>query len=647
MTIVWYTNDVSDIWLQVRKCRERKKYQQIIDTVNSGNVKCVRRMMKKNGEKYFSKIVYYLTHNKLRLFVCQIFFVFVTIFFSMSFTIRGFYTVIKKSGYNALTKANFIKILTSPSAIIYIVMMVFIICLMMLLNVVMCTVLMDEECRSERKTVFGYLVQTEKYFFRFVFSKRVSRIFYMLPFAYAVYLPLGIMISVNNVVIRHLMQVCIKASGAERFFGVCIGLYILSLVIVVKKFPYISYLVIADTTFKTAAVNTKVGIKKGAGRFCALFLFQVLTILTCVLVYAAMIVVSIFMLKFVASGDNILTGFYETFEKINFAAAIIFFVLCGVGNMTAALEVSESHKMKQYLDNHSMKQKNRYAVWGLIIIVSLISVYLDIRVFLGGNISTYSNMGNVTICAHRGASSDAPENTVPAVLKAIEEGADYVEIDVRLTSDGQVVLMHDATTKRTTDGNLKVSEATYDELSELDAGIKFSEEYAGTKIPTLEEVMDVCRGKIMMNIELKPSGSDGELERKVAELITDKFMVEQCVVTSFKQKSLIMIKKLNPDIVTGYIYSFGYSNNLHYEAMDILSMDAKYLTRAVVSGAHRKGITVFAWTVNKRQEMRRMVSIGVDNIITDKVAVAKEIIYEKNDNKLMDIWKYLASFYTQ
>lgn len=92
----------------------------------------------------------------------------------------------------------------------------------------------------------------------------------------------------------------------------------------------------------------------------------------------------------------------------------------------------------------------------------------------------------------------------------------------------------------------------------------------------------------MMNIELKTVRNDGELEAKVAQMLKENNMEEQCIVTSFKQRSLVRIKKDDPDIVTGYIYSFGYSNRTNYEAMDVLSIDARYLTRQVVTGAHKK-----------------------------------------------------------
>jgi glycerophosphoryl diester phosphodiesterase len=140
-------------------------------------------------------------------------------------------------------------------------------------------------------------------------------------------------------------------------------------------------------------------------------------------------------------------------------------------------------------------------------------------------------------------------------------------------------------------------------------------------------------------------GSTGELEEKVAAIIAHNNMEEQCVVTSFKQSALLRIKKYDENILTGYIYGFGYSNRMNYEAMDVLSIDYRYVTREIVTGAHKKGIAVYAWTVNSRRDMRRMKAIGVDNIITDKVSLAKETMYEKSGNEIADIWKYIIKSY--
>ena len=294
-----------------------------------------------------------------------------------------------------------------------------------------------------------------------------------------------------------------------------------------------------------------------------------------------------------------------------------------------------------YVDNADLNKQTHYVLVSMVAVACVLAIYLNVRFLSAGTTPTYASLGATLITAHRGSSSEAPENTIPAFEKAIEEGADYVEMDVRLTSDGELVLMHDPSTERTTGVDKLVCDTTYEELQQLDAGAEFSDEYAGTKIPTLQEAIDTCKGKVMMNIELKTVRNDGELEAKVAQELKENNMEEQCIVTSFKQRSLVRIKKDDPDIVTGYIYSFGYSNRTNYEAMDVLSIDARYLTRQVVTGAHKKGIMVCAWTVNTSSEMRRMMAIGVDNIITDRVPLAKRTLKHKDSNAVSDMVKYI------
>lgn len=590
---------------------------------------------------YILRVRYFLAHNKIKVVLCQLAFLLVSSFILVPVVFRGFYLAIKLSGYSSITKENFLDVLIKPGSIIYILLLIVLLMVFMLLNLTMYVVLFDAALRHSRQGLFGYLVQVEKYFFRFFGKKKIGRIFYMLPFAFAVYMPPFLMALNNNTVTKYLLKLCIRETGKKAFWIGFIVIYLISIWIMSVKIPYIRLLILGNEETAKAARQTRLTCRESVHHFIFQALWEIFVGLFCVLLYAIFIVVSVLVIKAKSDGDNVLILFYEVYNNINIVVGALLLFICGMFNISAVLQLARPKMLMYHVDDADLKKQTHYVLVSLVAVACMLAVYLNVRFLSAGATPTYASLGATLITAHRGSSSEAPENTIPAFEKAIEEGADYVEMDVRLTSDGELVLMHDPSTKRTTGVDKLVCDSTYEELQQLDAGAEYPEEYAGTKIPTLKDAIDTCKGKVMMNIELKTVRNDGELEKKVAELLRENHMEEQCIVTSFKQRSLVRIKKDDPDIVTGYIYSFGYSNRTNYEAMDVLSIDARYLTRQVVTGAHKKGIMVCAWTVNTSSEMRRMMAIGVDNIITDRVPLAKRTLKHKDSNAVSDMVKYI------
>lgn len=233
------------------------------------------------------------------------------------------------------------------------------------------------------------------------------------------------------------------------------------------------------------------------------------------------------------------------------------------------------------------------------------------------------------ITAHRGSSKTAPENTAAAIAAAIEELADFVELDVQMTADGVVVLGHDANLKRVAGQNRAISSLTWEELQALDVGSWFSSQFAGERIPSLTEVMELCKGQISMNIEIKNVGKDSALPEAVVALIQENGMEEQCVVTSTSLNYLKKVKELAPELRTGYIISAAYGDFYSNEAVDFISIRSSFVNEALVEKAHAQGKAIHAWTVNTKSEMERLRLLGVDNLITDYPVLAREIIYRE------------------
>ena len=240
-----------------------------------------------------------------------------------------------------------------------------------------------------------------------------------------------------------------------------------------------------------------------------------------------------------------------------------------------------------------------------------------------GSAITADMLSMIQITAHRGSSGKAPENTMAAMAKALDDLADYVEIDVQETKDGVVVLGHDDSLKRVSGINRPISFYTFEELQKIDVGTWFSADFQGERIPSLEETMEFCKGRI------KDLGSGSRLPDKVAELIDKHQMREQCVVTSVRFSYLARIKELDPEIRTGYIISAAYGDYYSSDDIDFISLRSSFVSERLVEAAHAKGKAVHAWTVNSKSEMERMKMLGVDNIITDYPVIAREILYRE------------------
>lgn len=225
------------------------------------------------------------------------------------------------------------------------------------------------------------------------------------------------------------------------------------------------------------------------------------------------------------------------------------------------------------------------------------------------------------IIGHRGAAGEAPENTLRSFQLAFEQGADAIELDIHLSADGELVVIHDHTIDRTTNGTGAVADLTLSELKRYDAGGWFHEQFAGEQIPTLLEVFEIVPKDRMVNIEIKAK-TGGSLEAKLIALLRRTGMMEQAVVSSFNHKVLKHLKQIAPEVKIGLLYTanfvdhricaegFGapvFSLHPHYSMIDL----------GDVQLATESGMQVYPYTMNNEADMRAFIQAGVSGIITD------------------------------
>jgi glycerophosphoryl diester phosphodiesterase len=233
------------------------------------------------------------------------------------------------------------------------------------------------------------------------------------------------------------------------------------------------------------------------------------------------------------------------------------------------------------------------------------------------------------ITAHRGASVAAPENSMAAFRAALDAGADYIELDVQHTKDRQVVVIHDGDLMRMGGEPRKVAALTAAELATIDIGRKYAPQFTGETPPTLEQVIDLVRGRMKINIELKYNVPDPGLAPAVIELLRREDFLDQVVITSLDYAALKQVESIEPRLRTGHIITASVGNVLRTEA-DFLSLNSAQASASLVRRAHRAGKEVHVWTVNTPEVMLRMLERGVDNIITDDPAMAARVLRERS-----------------
>ena len=242
--------------------------------------------------------------------------------------------------------------------------------------------------------------------------------------------------------------------------------------------------------------------------------------------------------------------------------------------------------------------------------------------------SFFDFQDNVQISAHRGSSMKAPENTIPAIEQAIIDGADYVEIDVRMTSDGVPVLLHDRDLRRVAGRPEAVWELTLDEVRRLDAGSWFHPGFSGVGIPTLEEAIEVVRGRAKLYLEIKFSPHTPDLTRNVVEVLQENDFIEDVLIGAMHSGILREVRSMEPGLRTSLlIHTF--IGEPDRELLDALGLRAAITSTHDVREARRHGHELHVWTVNDRREMSKFIDMGVDNIITDVPDVLADLLEER------------------
>ncbi|MEM8947846.1 MAG: glycerophosphodiester phosphodiesterase [Pseudomonadota bacterium] len=246
-----------------------------------------------------------------------------------------------------------------------------------------------------------------------------------------------------------------------------------------------------------------------------------------------------------------------------------------------------------------------------------------------------SSLDLPSIIGHRGSAGLAPENTLAGIRRAYEEGATWVEFDVKLTSDDVPILMHDDRLSRTTNGKGKVAAMTLNELQSLDAGAWFGSEFTGERVPTLHATLELCIGLgLGMNVELKPCpGREEETARitlqMIAEMWSDRLSLPPPLISSFDEKALTAAYDISPALPRGCLVTRVprvWQKKMARFGCRTLNVSNRWIRKKHVESAREAGVPVLVYTVNDPDRALALLDMGVTAIFTDRVDLMRKAL---------------------
>lgn len=592
-----------------------------------------------------------LTLNFMTLIKFEFLFKVMTTAIFMPLFLLGFKLAMKLTGYSYLTIENIIGFITNPITIITGLLILIAMTVYSMFEIIGIIVIFDESVRGDKIRLLDVIRAAGTGCLKAFRPSNVLVCFFVLfliPFV-------NVGISTNVVDQLKLPEFIMDYIHSNILYTVIYILILVFLAVLLIRWIYsLHYMVLEGLSFRKAR---KKSIALGKKRYIPdLSSWAIILVLNTVF-YMFIIILGIFgidVLNHVMVNHPIWESIIVTLIGIVIGIALLAYIMLNTPISYAAIS-------NTFYKNKELKGEERAPFDAINTVAGektaiaykraktaiIVITFLGI---IGGGILSYaviSGRANVNfevtrvmeITAHRGASVDYPENTMAAFKAAKELGADWIELDVQQTKDGIIIVSHDSNFKRTCKVDKKVWEVTYDEVKTYDAGSAFGKEFAGEKIPSLEEVVEYAKfNNIRLNIELKPTGHEENFEQNVLDIIDKYDFAERCVITSQNYAVLVNVKNINPEIKTIYVMSIGIGNIIELDKADGYSLEATNITKKLVKRLHNNGKEVYAWTVNTDESIKKMIDLNVDNIITDNIDLAKEQVERSKTKTILTVF---------
>ncbi|MCM1082113.1 MAG: glycerophosphodiester phosphodiesterase [Clostridium sp.] len=553
--------------------------------------------------------------------------------------------IMRARGYYYLTLENIGSFLLNPFTILALLLVFVVATVGAMIDISAVIFILDQSARENKV----HLQQVVKFSVKNAFRAWKPKNF-MLVIVVLLFMPLanigmasGLLstISIPEFIMNHIEK--------NAALSVLFALAMLVITILMMRWMYaFHYFTLEGCSFKEARRKSGSLIKKRRFRD---FLSMLLTQLVFVVTYILFVCISIIIASFVGkifSGAFILKWFGTTAIWM-----IIIFSFCIFAGLSIPIsygcisvlyyrhkETAGEYIIHSAAPEYNVSENRMRFIHFCNVILGCVVVVLGLTLgfFLcSGKLNpNIEYVRTMEVTAHRGASAFYPENTMAAFEGAKEMGADWIELDVQQSKDGQIIVMHDTNFKRTTGVDANTWELTYEEISKLDAGSFFDSAFAGEKIPLLSQVVAFAEeNNIKLNIELKPTGHETDFEKCVVDVVKAAGIEENCVITSQVYEVLENVKEYDSAITTVYVMSLAYGDINKLEAADHFSVEATNATPSLISSVHREGKQLYVWTVNTKESITKMAELNVDNIITDDIELARKCIYESRYSNLL------------
>ena len=560
-----------------------------------------------------------------------------------------FNLTMKITGYKYLSLENVLEFLINPVTIIMLLIIILMMSFYTLFDMTCLIILIDASVTNNDITIYDVIKIALKKTGRLLFRGNFLITFYVLfliPF-----LNIGISSNfINSLEIPEFIEDYIYSNFL--YTVLYLVLFAIFIFLLFRWIYAIHYCVIENEPFIKALKKSR---DLGKGNHILDFLKIILTQLIIGIIYILSIgigVLVIYLLNKYTSSWGMLASILISVVWLSLGISFIIYII--FSTPISYIVISSLYYEHKKDNNETIKhiKVNRAKTfftsskWKIVkyslIIIFIVSASIYTNGILNGDYNlNIEHFNDIEITGHRGASRDYPENTIIAFQKAKDLGADWVELDVQQTKDKQLIISHDSNLKRVTGLNKNIYEVTYDEIKDLDAGSFKDPSFSSARIPLLEDVIKwALLNNMKLNIELKPTGHEEEFEESVVDLINEYNFSKRCVITSQIYEVLENVKSYDQDIKTVYVMSLAYGNILNLDKADYFSVEANSVNKNMVKQIHNEGKKIYAWTVNNEKNIRNMIDLDVDNVITDDITTAKGLVIEsKQTNLIFDFVK--------
>lgn len=563
--------------------------------------------------------------------------------------------IMKVRGFPYLTLENMISFFIHPYTIILLLFLFLIISIYTLFDITTIIVILDCSYQEKKINITNAIRISLEKCKNIVHFKNIGftiLILFLIPF-----LNVGVSSSFfSRIMIPEFIQEYISKN--QTLVILCMFLFSFFCVLFLRLLYTIHYYILENANFKVARKRSHVlGHKHHLKDLITLAIVQ-LTLFICFIFYIALGLFLIIKIQDIL-GNVLLKSFLTTILFGFVAISFLIFTLLSAPISYAGIsslyyvrkkELGEkgSHISITMTEKNTKTNKHLKRIFRGITIVSLgIGTMFTYGVYKGKYDINIEYTRKIEITAHRGASSLYPENTMAAFRGAKELGADVIELDVQQTKDKEIIVIHDKNLKRTTGVDKNVWEVTKEERQNLDAGSFLKNEFIGEKIPLLKEVVDWAKENDMkLNIELKPTGKEENFEASVIEIIKNANYIENVVIASQVYQVLENVKHMDETIKTVYVASLFYGDIHAFPAADDFSLETSNITKGLVNRIHEEGKEIYAWTINTKENMEKVIELNVDNIITDDIELAKKsIILNRKSNLIYEYVKWIETHF--